>query len=353
VILAARPALVLSLLLPLGCVVEPTEVGSDDRAIVGGAENTTDDATVALVGHVGEATYVCSGVLIGARTVLTSAHCVWDREAIEVFFATDIYDPDTVIETIDATGWLAHPEWQTTSSNLFDLHFDLGLVTLGSDAPVAPVLFNRVPLEDTMLGQAVRLIGFGDTYDGAFNSGIRRSASTELRAFDDWWTTAGSSNANTCVGDSGGPQLMQVAGTEVVFGLTSFGTAPPEKEICRYDTIAARTDIAAVDFIDTYLVANDVPGPCGEDGACPIECATPEQDPDCADLCIVDGKCEPGCGELDPECAEPAPTPGPAPAQPTEEGGGCSAAAPSQTTPLWWLSVLALLALPRRRRQRT
>ncbi len=348
---AIRPFLSLALLMPLACASDPMDVGSGDRAIVGGTDNTSDEAAVAVIGHVGEDTYVCSGVVIGTRTVLTSAHCVWDRDAIEVFFASNIDDPETVIETIDATSWLAHPEWKTTSSNLFDLHFDLGLVTLASDAPVAPLLFNRIPLEDTMLGQEVRLIGYGDTYDGAFNSGIRRSATTELRAFDDWWTTAGSSNANTCVGDSGGPQLMKVGGTEVVFGLTSFGTAPPEKEICRYDSIAARTDIAAVDFIDSYLVANDVPGPCGEDGACSTECATPEQDPDCADLCIVDGKCEPGCGDLDPECAEPEPAPAPAPAQPTDEGGGCSATSRSSVTSMWWLATLMLLALPRRRRR--
>jgi len=365
-----HPRLPIAMITVLAALQGPACVDADPapsrsaRPIVGGVDNTDDSAVVALLGQVGDNTYLCSGVLVAPRTVLTAAHCVYDRDSINVVFADDIHDADTIVAEIAAASWQAHPTYQATPTNMFDRHFDLGLVLLTADAPADPVLVNRIPLDATLVDEPLHLVGYGDTYNEAYDSGKRRDATTTLRSYDDWWTTAGAYDANTCVGDSGGPQLMQAGGAEVVVGVTSFGTAPAGEELCRFDSIAARVDIAAAEFIDAFITANDTPGACGEDGVCGATCPTPAQDPDCRDLCVEDGNCEPSCGDFDPDCLEePTPDAG-LPEQldasgqtgddpEGESGGGCSASLPSTHSGqvFWLFGLLSLLLVARRVRQ--
>ncbi len=52
---------------------------------------------------------------------------------------------------------------------------------------------------------------------------------------------------------------MTIGGDEVIVGVTSFGTAPAGQELCKFDTIAARVDVVATDFIDPFIARYDPP----------------------------------------------------------------------------------------------
>lgn len=346
-----------------GCAAPGAEdaLGAQQAPIVGGEIDDADPGVCALRCSSGADWSLCSGILVAPRVVLTSAHCVRGRDRIEVVFGGDASEPGGIDAELEAAQWVEHPNWDPSPSDLFERHHDLGLVLLPSPAPAEPVLVNRIPLNPALIGLPVRLVGFGDTSDQGWDSGPKRTATTTLRDIDSWWTTSGSATANTCVGDSGGPQLMDLGGAEVIAAITSFGVAPPDEEPCRFDSVAARVDVEVAAFVDPFIAEHDAPGVCGADGACSWGCPTPQQDPDCREQCVPDGRCADGCRNTDPDCAAGgagaaggsggAGPGGGAPARsPLRDGSSCSLG-PGQTAAPRWLAALglALGALRRRR----
>ena len=106
-----------------------------------------------------------------------------------------------------------------------------------------------------------------------------------------------------CVGDSGGPSLLDIDGTTHVVGVTSFGD-----QNCAIFGSDTRVN-AQTAFIDGVLAALDLD--CDSDGTCQAGCgvgAAPA-DPDCP-VCVADAICTAGCGAegnpADPDCACPA-----------------------------------------------
>lgn len=351
----------------LGILAGCAAPGADDplgawrTAIVGGELDGADPAVCALRCYTGADWSLCSGILIAAKVVLTSAQCVGDRDRIEVVFGDDLNDLGTLAAELEAEQWVEHPGWDPSPPDLFERRYDLGLVLLPSPAPADPVLVNRIPLNAALIGLPVRLVGFGETSDQAGDSGPKRTATTALRDIDSWWITSGSATANTCAGDSGGPQLMNLGGTEVIAAITSFGVAPPGEELCRFDSVAARVDTEAAAFIDPFIAQHDAPGVCGADGACSWGCPTPPQDPDCREQCVPDGRCVDGCRIMDPDCAAGgagaaggsggADPGGAAPAaSPLSDGSSCSLRSGQAAAP-WWLVALGLALGGLRRRR--
>ena len=152
---------------------------------------------------------------------------------------------------LDIDGVLNHADW------LYAKH------------PIAvldpPIPYNRRPLHDGLVGEPVRMIGYGDNtvVEPTSGYGRRRQAESPLISFDHDWVVVGTAEVNQCYGDSGGPVLMTIEGVEVIVGVNSWG----ENDDCDGINYNTRLDSFTA-FLDPFL-AGDEPGPDGSSPSSP------------------------------------------------------------------------------------
>lgn len=247
----------LSLALIVGCPAPPDSSG---HAIVGG------ELTAAYPEVVGVAwgdEFLCSGVLVEPRTVLTVAHCLYglspDGDGVLVRFGADGDEPDDIVE---ASAVAPHPEFGVDATR------DIGTVTLVQEATVSPVPWNTEAIGLDRLGEEITLVGFGRT-SAADDTGLHRRRVTTVVLADlnetslSWYDDA----AGICDGDSGGPALMDLGGGPVAVGVAAEGD--PD---CSEWGAATRTD-AFADWLaepeeddDDFTAAEPTPPGSGPGG---------------------------------------------------------------------------------------
>jgi len=383
----------MTLLLAAACATDADLPLSGAAApIVDGTLAGDDGAVVALT--VG-GQHFCSGTLIADDIVLTAAHCLppnvsWADTDIEVFFGTVFPGSGDLIAVTDG---LAHPSW-----NIDELGDDVGILSLAQPASVAPIPMRTEPM-DGLSGQPMRLVGYGITVLDGHDNGTRLQGSAQIEDLDAYSLLLNFNPSGTCNGDSGGTALFEVAGVEYVAGIHS-------RSDCTSQTIEERVDAHVDDFIIPFMEAhghdlcgadglcgNDCTSPdpdclCGGDGVCNPECAPGDdpdcpvdpvceadgtcnelcdegQDPDCVvePVCVADGVCNDDCAAgadpdcpVEPECVadeicnEDCAAGDDPDCGPGDDGGGGGCAVSSDTDPALALLLLALLALPRRRK---
>ena len=221
--------------------------------ISSGDVDTSDPAVGAIITSAGNV--MCTATAIGPHTVITAAHCVVrDPTTLRVFFGNVAGEDGWLIPVSDAR---AHPGFDPGGR-------DIALMTLRASAPVTPLALEG-PLNAALVGDNVRIVGFGLTGLATADEGIKRVGTARIASMQPEELIAVPDPSLPCMGDSGGPALL-ASGTIVGVVSRSDSTCIDHAVYTRID--AAQTALIVPYLAETALGAAQEGEPCFYDGHC-------------------------------------------------------------------------------------
>jgi secreted trypsin-like serine protease len=204
-------------------------------AIVGGTDATRSYSFMASMQST-SGDQQCGATLIAAQWLVTAGHCVADPETLEVAdparsqFRIGSVDRTRGGELAKADKFIRHEGWDD------QLHNDIALVHLTKPVHARPIAIGAAP----PTGAKVRELGWGTTclHHGCADPVMLQQLDTTIA--DPSGCTVPDFNAarqlcmdnkggtvNACMGDSGGPAVVQAYGRWLLIGATSHGQSDP------------------------------------------------------------------------------------------------------------------------------
>ncbi len=202
-----------------------TDAPTHRNAIINGIPTNYESWKSVLMVYNSEVT--CSGTLIRDRVVLTAAHCiVMDDETLDYDFSDT---PEEISIRGGAQGEIVfsaaeeiivHPEWHGRVGLSAP---DLALIRLETSiSDLAPFQLRDFP--STLPGTGGVIVGYGTNPEIIVDQQmpVHRYGETTIIGVSPYLLETGG-DANTCLGDSGGPLFTEKAGEWVLTGVTSAG----------------------------------------------------------------------------------------------------------------------------------
>ena len=257
--------------------------------IIGGSETTIDDFPWQV--YMRSDIYMCGGIIISPKWILTAAHCTKDSNNVAIpaskmyvkVGATNPYNSSKG-KIYYIKSYTAHVDYDTLT-----LVNDLALLELEEEIDFENAEAIKLITEEevnngaTDPGVMATVTGWGitDAYNITFPDNLQKvelpivSNSVAAQAygeiFDASILMAGYAfgGKDACGGDSGGPLVVEVDGKKKLAGVVSFG-----KSFC--NSYGGYTRVSShLDWIrDIAKIANDLSNPAGDKTICNTETST-------------------------------------------------------------------------------
>lgn len=196
-----------------------------------GGEEVIDDFDQSATVAIRTGPVLCTGTVVHPRLVITAAHCIVNApepdtpENFYILFGKQALDAPTAATNAVQVG--VHPDYGGPDC-LKDC-FDLGYLVPAADVMLADGYPTFITSQDEYdremtVGAPVRFVGYGR--DESNTVGVKRSVVSEVTSFfksgKEFW--AGGEGKDTCLGDSGGPALLELGdGSQRLVGVVSRG----------------------------------------------------------------------------------------------------------------------------------
>ena len=219
------------------------------RNIIGGTvvEKGQADAKAAIM-LMSDSGSICTAAAISRNVLLTAAHCLAKDEGYIAFFAPSMTCAsgfDISKDAIRATRVVRHSGYDLEQPDVTKRRDDVGLVFLGKDIPEGYPVYKIADPQTVGERNELLLYGYGVTGDNLGGAGTLRKASVNSQRYridlgNKLISVNQAGTQGLCMGDSGGPGLVQIGSELQILGVNSF-VHGQNGEFCNdlgYETIA-------------------------------------------------------------------------------------------------------------------